>query len=86
MGKPLPASGKVPHACRHEVSTNLKERVEGTRLKHWLNGNSIKIYDKNSVLRVETLIRDPAEFKVLRQRRRRSGRAEDLAAVAQRRD
>ena len=66
LGKPLPASGKVPHACRHEVSTNLKERVEGTRLKHWLNGNSIKMYDKTSVLRVETLIRDPGDFKVFR--------------------
>ncbi len=66
LGKPVPASGKVPHAWRHDVSTNLKERVEGARIKHWLNGNSIKMYDKLSVLRVETMIREPGEFKVLR--------------------
>ncbi len=29
-------------------------------------GNSLKMYDKGSVLRVETLIRDPGDFKVYR--------------------
>lgn len=66
LGKPVPASGKVPHRCRHEVVTNLSERVEGLRLKHWLNGNSIKIYDKGSVLRIETTLPHPEEFQVYR--------------------
>jgi hypothetical protein len=66
LAKPVPASGQVPHRCRHEVVTNLSERVEGLRLKHWLNGNSIKIYDKGSVLRPETTLRRPEEFKVYR--------------------
>ena len=66
LSQPLEASGKVPHARRHEVSTNLKERLEGTRLKHWVDGNSIKMYDKSSVLRCETMIQDPEVFKVLR--------------------
>ena len=66
VGQPVPASGKVPHRCRHEVSSNLKERLEGVRLKHWLNGNSLKRYDKGSVLCVESLIRQPADFKVYR--------------------
>ena len=66
LAQPLDASGKVPHARRHEVHTNLKERLEGARLKHWLDGNSIKMYDKSSVLRCETMIQDPEVFKVLR--------------------
>jgi hypothetical protein len=66
LGKPVPASGKVPHRCRFEVSSNIKERREGVRIKHWLNGNSLKLYDKISVLRVETLIREPGDFKVYR--------------------
>lgn len=66
LGRPVPASGKVPHRCRHEVSSNLKERLEGVRLKHWVNANSLKLYDKGSVLRAESLIRDPADFKVYR--------------------
>jgi hypothetical protein len=66
LGQPVPASGKVPHRCRHEVSSNVKERREGVRIKHWLNGNSLKMYDKGSVLRVESTLRDPGDFKVYR--------------------
>jgi hypothetical protein len=66
LGQPVPASGQVPHRCRHEVSSNVKERSEGVRIKHWLNGNSLKLYDKGSVLRPECLIRDPGDFKVYR--------------------
>jgi hypothetical protein len=66
LGQPAPARGKVPHRCRHEVSSNVKERLEGVRIKHWLNGNSLKLYDKGSVLRAECLIRDPGDFKVYR--------------------
>jgi len=66
LGKPVSASGKVPHRCRHEVSSNLKERVEGVRIKHWLGGNSLKMYDKGSVLRVESTLREPEAFKVYR--------------------
>jgi hypothetical protein len=66
LGKPVPASGKVPHRHRHEVSSNIKERVEGVRIKHWLNDNSLKMYDKGSVLRVESTMRQPGDFKVYR--------------------
>jgi hypothetical protein len=66
LGKPVPASGKVPHGRRFEVSSNIKERREGIRIKHWLNGNALKLYDKVSVLRVETLVREPGDFKVYR--------------------
>lgn len=70
LAQPVPASGKVPHRCRHEVSTNLKERLEGLRVKHWLNGNSLKFYDKGSVLRAECTLRQPADFKVYRRAER----------------
>jgi hypothetical protein len=66
MGQPVPITGKVPHRRRFEVRTSLLERSEGTRLKHWLNGNSIKIYDKGSVLRPELTMRQPEDFKVFR--------------------
>jgi hypothetical protein len=66
FGQPVPCSGKVPHRCRHEVSTNVKERVEGVRIKHWFNNNSEKMYDKGSVLRPECTLREPGNFKVYR--------------------
>src|SRR4029077_9807856 len=43
LGKPVPASGRVPHRCRHEINSNVKERSEGMRIKHWLNDNSLKM-------------------------------------------
>jgi hypothetical protein len=50
-----------------EVVTDLKRRVDGTRIKHRLNGNWIKMYDKQgSVLRVETVINQTRDMKVFR--------------------
>jgi hypothetical protein len=49
-----------------EVKTSLKKRPEGYRAKHWMKRNSIKMYDKWSVLRVETTINNPREFKILK--------------------
>jgi hypothetical protein len=66
LGQPVSAKGKVPHRRRLEVSTNVKERLEGVRIKHWVNGNSLKMYDKDSVLRVESMVREPGDFKVYR--------------------
>jgi hypothetical protein len=50
-----------------EVVSDLKRRAEGTRIKHRLNGNWIKVYDKQgSVLRVETVINQTRDMKVFR--------------------
>ena len=50
-----------------ELVTSFKDRLEGVRVKHWVNGNSIKMYDKaGSVLRVETTIAKTTDFKVFR--------------------
>ena len=50
-----------------ELTTSFKDRAEGVRVKHWVGGNSIKMYDKaGSVLRVETTIAKTADFRVYR--------------------
>jgi hypothetical protein len=49
-----------------EVRSTRVRRVEGVRLKHWVGANSIKMYDKGSVLRVEVTINEPRDFRVLR--------------------
>lgn len=57
-----------------ESSSSLKTRVEGVRVKHWVEENSIKLYDKaGSVLRIETTINNPRRFKV-RRRTKRQGK------------
>jgi len=57
-----------------EVHSDLKTRVEGTRIKHWVEENSIKMYDKQAcVLRIETTINNPRRWRVWR-RTTRKGR------------
>jgi hypothetical protein len=48
------------------ISDRIK-RSEGVRIRHTLNGNSLKMYDKEgSILRVETTIVRPKDFRVYR--------------------
>ena len=54
-------------AGKTEVQTDSRRREEGVRIKHWNGQNSIKLYDKGSVLRSEVTINDPGAFKVYRQ-------------------
>ena len=50
-----------------EASSDLQRRVEGIRVKHRVEENSIKMYDKQgSVLRIETTINNPRRFRVRR--------------------
>jgi hypothetical protein len=49
-----------------EVTTNLRDYEEGVRLKHWHNGNSIKLYNCGPILRIETTINHPEQFRVYR--------------------
>jgi hypothetical protein len=55
-----------------EVLTDCKkDRWPGARIKHRLKNNWLKMYDKfGQVLRIETVINNPREFKVRRQVRR----------------
>ena len=49
-----------------EVTTSLKRRTEGRRIKHSLQRNSLKWYDVLNLLRIETTFNNPREFRVLR--------------------
>lgn len=69
LGRPVPASGGINGNFAGEVVSDLKDRPEGLRIKHRVNRNSVKMYDKQgSVLRVETTINDPRDLKVWRQK------------------
>jgi hypothetical protein len=76
---PVPGRGRCRSALGRklhggfagEILNEWKRRWPGARVKHWMKGNWIKMYDQHGcVLRVETVINDPYEFKV----RRRAGR------------
>lgn len=55
--------GKVPD----QVQSDCRRRHEGLRIKHWVNGDSVKMYNKEgSLLRVETTINNARNFKAFR--------------------
>jgi len=63
----LSASGQIKGRPPQEVMTECRKFYEGFRVKHWLNRNSIKVYNKNgSILRIETTINHTRDFKVFR--------------------
>jgi hypothetical protein len=57
-----------------EVTTSLKRRREGRRIRHAMKRNSLKLYDVLNVLRIETTFNNPREFRVLRVRKTKRGR------------
>jgi len=63
----ISVSGQIKGRAPQEVMTECRKFYEGFRVKHWLNRNSIKVYNKSgSILRIETTINDPRDFKVFR--------------------
>jgi len=69
--------GRRLHPCFDgEVLTDCKaDRLPGARIKHRMKNNWLKMYDKFGwILRIETVINQPREFKVRRWRLRRGHR------------
>lgn len=71
LGRKLGPKDRLPSAFAGEVTSDVKTRQEGVRIKHQLNRNSVKAYDKAytdeaAVLRVETTMNNEADFKVYR--------------------
>lgn len=58
---------RITTTFKGELSSNIRQRPEGLRVKHRVDENSIKMYDKAlSVLRIETTINNPHRFKAFR--------------------
>jgi hypothetical protein len=70
-GDALPGTGRAVHGRARagfegEVVSTLRRRQEGLCVKHWVNGNSIKMYDCDRVVRIETTVNRAEGFKVYR--------------------
>lgn len=58
---------KVHGNFQGELTSSFKNRTEGVRVKHWIQGNSLKMYDKAGVvLRVETTLANTTPFRAFR--------------------
>jgi hypothetical protein len=68
LGKRVTRDGVDP-SFTGEVVSDLRQRPEGLRIKHRVNANSIKMYDKQgSVLRIETTLNASEDIRVFRPR------------------
>ena len=71
LGHRVAPHGQVRGDFEGEIVSDLKHRPEGIRVKHSINANSIKMYDKQgSVLRVETTINRTRDFRVYREKQK----------------
>lgn len=68
MGRPSCADGLPRLSFQGTLKSNIKRFETGVRIKHSLNSNSVKGYNKPGAVRIETTINDPAEFQVFRTR------------------
>ena len=67
LGAKVRPDNRLHGTLAAEVLTSYKARPEGLRIKHQVQGNSLKMYDKQgSVLRVETTLNNPHQFRVFR--------------------
>ncbi len=69
----LTIQGTIPKRFHGEVVSDLREREEGIHIKHAVNGNSVKLYDKaftsvGSVLRTEATLHNGDHLRVYRPR------------------
>lgn len=67
LGKKVTSEGEVPANVRAEVTSSLKRRQSGARIRHWYGENSLKAYDKaysmvGSTLRSEMTMQNPEPF------------------------
>ncbi len=65
---------KIDPRYQGEIGNNYNTRIEGSRIKHTMGKNSIKMYDKFSkILRIETTTNDVSFFKYYREVEHRNG-------------
>ena len=66
MGRPVQANGQPHWAADPELITRLSLWYDGARIKHWVDKNSLKMYNEQNVLRFEFTMNDPKRFRIYR--------------------
>ena len=51
-----------------EITSDLRNRYQGYRIKFKINNNQIKMYDKGNNLRIEVTINNPKDFKIQKEK------------------
>lgn len=72
LDRPLTKAGKPYARSTDEVITRVMDFNDGIRVRHWVDNNSVKVYNQQNVLRVETTINNPGKFRVFRHKQGQS--------------
>jgi len=66
MGRPVDVNGQPHPRANPEVISRANVWYEGTRVRHWVDKNSVKMYNEHNVLRTEMTMNNPGMFRVYR--------------------
>jgi len=72
LDRPITLAGKPYVRSKDEVLTRVTDFNDGIRVRHWVDKNSVKVYNEQNVLRVETTINNPGKFRVFRHKKGQS--------------
>lgn len=66
MGRPVNKDGQPHPLSNPELLTKVGAWHDGTRVRHYVDNNSVKFYNQQNVLRVEMTMNNPCKFRVQR--------------------
>jgi len=66
FGHPVRANGQPFSTSKPEVATRLNKWYDGARIRHWVDNNSLKIYNEQNILRFECTINNPGRYRIYR--------------------
>jgi len=66
FGRPVRPNGQPHWASDPELLTRLNQWHDGARIRHWIDKNSLKVYNEQNVLRFEFTMNDPRRFLIRR--------------------
>ncbi len=61
--RPIRKDGQVHRNSRRPLKTTVTDFGEGFRVRHWLESNSVKLYNEHNILRFETTVNNPRTFR-----------------------
>ena len=66
MGRPVNKEGQPHPLSNPELLTKIGKWNDGTRVRHYVDNNSVKFYNQQNVLRIEMTMNNPQKFLVQR--------------------
>jgi hypothetical protein len=66
MGRPVKKDGQPYASANPELFTKVSKWYDGLRVRHYLDNNSVKFYNQQNVLRIETTMNNPKKYLVHR--------------------